>query len=75
MYSLNKRLLIKPEMLQYIKESTNKFISIKMKPDIKKLDIIKKISDVKHIDNPNSVYLLSVVSIISLLIGYRLKQS
>jgi hypothetical protein len=73
MHSLNKRLLIKPEMLQYIKESTNKFISIKMKPDIKKLDIIKKISDIKHIDNPNSVYLLSVVSIISFLIGYRLK--
>lgn len=75
MHSLNKRLLIKPEMLQCIKESTNKYISTQMKSDIKKLDIIKKIYDVKTIDNPNSVYLLSVVSIISFLIGYRLKQT
>ena len=70
MYSLNRCLLINPKMLNYIKESTNKYISTHLNQNIKSIKDIKSMD----IDTPNTLYLLSFVSMISFFMGYKFRS-
>jgi hypothetical protein len=63
-------------MVNCIKESTNKYISTHLNSNIKSIKDIKNINDIKNIDidAPNTLYLLSFVSMISFFMGYKFRS-
>ena len=62
MFGLKRRFLISPEMSKCLKESTNKYISTHLKPNIKYMED-------KHMMH----LLLPFVSLVSFLFGYNFR--